>query len=282
MIPHDDTATHPRPDFARIAPAPRFLPHCAEPRIVAMGLSSMEGCWIDADPSHSWRAHKLKMRERYGDRVYQVLEESTQAATEFASLVALETGNEVSKTDDEVLWEASLNVADDLVLMLPDEQGVYRLMAASLCSPSDWRLEEKLGLTMAQVHGPIPRLNGEIGGQIDRFFARLPSDRAVQRFNWSVTPHPHFLSRDHWDVSDESSELWYRAERQSLRRLPQSGAIAFTIRVHLCSLKALAPIEGALESLWSAIDDAPRDLQKYKGLDVLAPVIARWRAKNQL
>jgi hypothetical protein len=135
---------------------------------------------------------------------------------------------------------------------------------------------------MVQVHGPIPRLNSEIGAQIDRFFTRLPSDRAVQRFNWSVTPHPHFLSRDHWDVSDESSELWYRAERQSLRRLPQSGAIAFTIRVHLCSLEALAPIEGALESLWRAIDDAPRDLQKYKGLDVLAPVIARWRAKNQL
>ena len=83
MIPQDDTATHPRPDFARIEPAPRFLPHCAEPHIVAMGLSSMEGSWIDADPSHSWRAHKLKMRERYGDRVYQLLEESTQAANEF-------------------------------------------------------------------------------------------------------------------------------------------------------------------------------------------------------
>ena len=97
-----------------------------------------------------------------------------------------------------------------------------------------------------------------------------------------MAPHPLVLARRHSALPDESSELWYRAERQSLRRLPESGAIAFTIRVHLCSLKALAPIEGALDSLWSAIDDAPRDLQKYKGLDVLAPAIARWRAKNQL
>ena len=71
----------------------------------------------------------------------------------------------------------------------------------SLCSPSDWRLEEKLGATMAEVHGPIPRLNDEIGDQIDRFFTRLPTDRFTQRFNWSLMPHPDLMSRDEWQVN---------------------------------------------------------------------------------
>lgn len=281
MIPQDDTTTHLRPDFARVEPAPRFLPHCAEPRIVAMGLSPMQGAWVDVDSSNDWRSHKQQLRQQLGERVYNVLPEGRDAAAEFAALVFSETHGR-GVTGDEALWEASLGVADDLVVMLPDQRGRYRLVAASLCSPSDWRLEEKLGLTMAEVHGPIPRLNTEIGEQIDRFFARLPSDRAVQRFNWSIVPHPNYLSRDHWDVSDETDELWYRAERQSLRRLPETGAIAFTIRVHICNLKSLAAFDSALESLWQAVEAAPADLQGYKGLDALAPAIARWRAKNRL
>ena len=282
MIPQDDTATHLRPDFARVEPALRFLPHCTEPRIVAMGLSPMEGGWVDVDPSNEWRVRKLKLREQLGSIVYAVRPEARDAAAEFAELVSHQANVDQVSEGNEALWQASLGVADDLVVMLPDERGAYRLAAASLCSPSDWRLEEKLGQTMAEVHSPIPRLNNEIGGQIERFFSRLPSDRFVQRFNWSIVPHPNYLSREHWNIDTDSHDLWYRAERQSLRRLPKTGAIAFTIRVHVCALESLADCDGALESLWQAVEDAPEDLQRYKGLDVLAPVIARWRLTNRL
>jgi hypothetical protein len=287
MIPQDDPMTQSRPSFERIEQAPAFLPHCHDPRIVAMGLGPMQGSWVDIAPSDLWRAHKIRVREELGKRVYAVLDEGVSAAVEFAELVfELNRGQSslqnMEPSDEEALWRASLEVADDLVVMQPDTHGKYRLVAASLCSPSDWRLEKKLGATMAEVHGPIPRLNDEIGDQIDRFFARLPNDRFTQRFNWSLMPHPNLMSRDEWQVDPASDRLWYRAERQSLRRLPRSGAIAFTIRVHICDLTALLPTEGALESLWSAIEAAPDDLRHYKGLDMLAPVIANWRRKNRV
>ena len=94
--------------------------------------------------------------------------------------------------------------------------------------------------------------------------------------------HPDLMSRDKWQVDPASDQLRYRAERQSFRRLPRSGAIAFTIRVHICDHTALLPIEGALESLWSAVETAPDDLRRYAGLDVLSPVIANWRRKNRV
>jgi hypothetical protein len=287
MIPQDDPMTQSRPSFERIEQAPAFLPHCNDPRIVAMGLAPMQGSWVDITPSDAWRAHKTSVREQLGKRVYAVRDEGVAAAEEFAGLVFDVVGEqsrlEKSELSDvEALWCASLQVADDLVVMQSDDQGKYRLVAASVCSPSDWRLEEKLGATMAEVHGPIPRLNDEIGDQIDRFFTRLPTDRLIQRFNWSLMPHPDLMSRDEWQVDPASDRLWYRAERQSLRRLPRSGAIAFTIRVHICELTALLPIEGALESLWSAVEAAPDDLRHYKGLDMLAPVIASWRRKNRV
>ena len=287
MIPQDDPRTQRRPSFERVEQAPVFLPHCNDPRIVAMGLAPMQGSWVDTAPSDMWRAHKALARERLGSRVYAVLDQGMSAAEEFAGLVFDLTQPKTKHihaelTDAEMLWRASLEVADDLVVMQADDMGKYRLVAASLCSPSDWRLEEKLGATMSEVHGPIPRLNDEIGDQIDRFFTRLPHDRFVQRFNWSLMPHPDLTSRDEWQVDPASDRLWYRAERQSLRRLPRTGAIAFTIRVHVCDLRALMPVEGALESLWTAVDTAPDDVRRYKGLDILSPVIANWRCKNQV
>ena len=71
-------------------------------------------------------------------------------------------------------------------------------------------------------------------------------------------PHPGLMSRDEWQVNPALDQLWYRAECQSLRRRPGSGAIAFTIRVRIFDFTALLPIEGALESLWSTVETAPR------------------------
>ena len=77
------------------------------------------------------------------------------------------TGRKSGVSDAEALWRASLEVADGLVVMQSGDNGKYRLVAASLCSPCDWRVEETLSATMAEVRGPIPRLNDEIGDQID-------------------------------------------------------------------------------------------------------------------
>ena len=93
-------------------------------------------------------------------------------------------------------------------------------------------------------------------------------------------PHSQYLSRDEWALTASSDALWYRAERQSLRRLPIIGAIAFTIRLHIYPLVALKQCDGALESLWAAVDAAPDDLRHYKGLDILEPVFATWRREN--
>jgi len=37
------------------------------------------------------------------------------------------------------------------------------------------------------------------------------------------------MSRDEWQVAPVFDQHWYRAERQSRRRLPASGSIAVTI-----------------------------------------------------
>ena len=51
----------------------------------------MQGNWVDVDQSGEWGAHKLRLRERLGDRVYCVRPEAQQAALELAELVSHET-----------------------------------------------------------------------------------------------------------------------------------------------------------------------------------------------
>lgn len=263
-----------------------------------MGLSPMTpGSWIETDTSWQvYHKHKMAQRGRLGDRVYRSEPESEAAQQEITSRllqdltaapdpvfrVASETlefipsGQKLPLTGPETLWNASLWVADDLVIMAPGEQG-YRLVAASLCSPSDWCLEEKFGRPLAEIHQPIPGFDRALTPKVDRFLDHLRVAHPVVRFNWSVQAGDQLCRRpnDSAEISNDSP-LHYRCERQTLSRLPATGTVLFTIRVYLHPLEHLISADALRPLLW-AIDTTPPKLQKYKGFDRLAPALERYR-----
>lgn len=277
---------------------PRYLPHVKHPEVLLMGLSPLRGGnWIETD-NHldRYQRHKLLYREQYGDRAYRSTASSTRAqqelkdllinylTTEQSDLYQLEGdslqspagGFPLVKNSDEPLWDCSLWVADDLVLMEQFEDE-YRLTAASLCSPSHWRLEEKFGHSLREIHDPIPGFHEALTPSIDRFFSHLRAEHPVARFNWSIQGYDSLSQRPEQEMPiDKTCELYYRTERQSLVRLPQTGAIAFSIRVYLHPLESLAGFPGALGALFDAIKTTPPALAEYKGFDKLAPALARY------
>ena len=66
------------------------------------------------------------------------------------------------------------------------------------------------------------------------------------RRNWGVHDHDTLFVPEHppprpgITAANAGERLWVRSERQTLRRLPRSGAVLFTIRVQLAPLAALA------------------------------------------
>lgn len=256
-----------------------------EAAILHMGLSKMEH-WLDlnTDLQH-WVQHKTDRRAQWGDRVYQVLPDALPAAVEFAEMIAAQAATALDDTVlegfavQERLWRASLAVPEDLVVMVPKD-GAYHLMAASLCSPSHWRLEEKIGRAMREVHDPIPGIHDDLSDRIDRFFEHLKVDHPVERFNWSVQvgdalhalPDNDSLAAQHGEEA-----LFYRVERQTLVRLPETGAIGFTIRVYIDPIETLAQIDGALPALLAAIDAASPEIAQYKGFHRIQPLLAPYR-----
>ena len=188
------------------------------------------------------------------------------------------------------LLTASRLVQEDLVIMRAGPEG-YRMVAASLCFPSSWRLSEKFGLSMTGIHDGVPGFNGARMGQVvARLFQNLRTDQLLCRFNWSIYPdaelhHPQ-PERIPFEVTSENfARLFLRVERQTLRRLPASGDILFTIKIHQDPLAVLSgqDDQSAIASkLRSQLLDLDNDQLTYKGLvrarDEIAAALERIEA----
>ena len=278
---------------------PRYLPHLSEPGILHMGLRPLQATrWIETDSDlPDYHAHKQRQRAELGRRVYNALPCSGDAQRETRDallahlvdeqaalyrrtgeeLVFIPSGLVLPTAGDEALWTASLWLADDLVIM-QEIDGEYRLAAASLCSPSSWLLEEKFGRPLAEIHATIPGFDAALTPRVDRFLHHLKPDHPVERFNWSLQAGDALCDRGQTAVEVQASTpLYYRVERQTLRRLPVSGAIVFTIRVYLHPLALLQGTDGAMPALLDAIDAAPAALARYKGFTRLAPALQKYR-----
>jgi hypothetical protein len=163
---------------------------------------------------------------------------------------------------------------EDFCLMAPGDRG-YTLEAASLCFPSRWRLAEKMGHPMTVIHDPVPGFGDKLARPVDRFFDHLHVDRPVWRVNWSVNDDPTLFQparRQETDtdgvitLENAGERLFTRCERQTLRKLPDSGWILFTIKTHIDPISTLLGNPEAATGLAGALRDLPSDNRRYKNI----------------
>lgn len=167
-------------------------------------------------------------------------------------------------------------VQDDLVLMRKRERG-WSIAAAHLAFPSSWSLAEKFDRPMDEVHAGVPgfQAGSRNAVLVNRIFEKLPVDQPVKRLNWSINwtyalhhPRSMRLPDDPLSQGLAAANAFVRVERQTLRRLPGSGDILFTIRIYLDPLAALAENGGALAlALADQLEALSRDEVAYKGLE---------------
>ena len=152
----------------------------------------------------------------------------------------------VALEGEPALLAASRLVQEDLLLMRRDEEG-WRLVAGSLCFPSTWVLAEKLGRGMDAIHAPAPGYAGKMAEMVARIFDNLKVEQPVERFNWSIYGDARLRYNQskqdplqRFPPGQSVSHAHIRVERQTLRRLPRSGDILFTVRVHVDPVAAFA------------------------------------------
>lgn len=280
------------------------MPYLEGPWKLAMGLHALEPerwLWLD----EHWEvevAERRRLSLERRDLVYAVSPGSEQAGSELLEtvvdwlrchardrfedhpdgIVVKATGELVSPGSSDPLLVAGSIVQEDLLLLMEDARGSYRLAAGHLCFPLHWKLEDKLGKTLSEVHEPVPGFVGRLGGTVDRFFASLRADRPVWRANWSLTSSSELCLPDRSDQATEldrarlGCQLWLRVERQTLRRLPTTGAIVFTIKTRRSPLGEVAASPDVARAIAARIREMPDEMAAYKGLLRIRAGLLEW------
>ncbi len=287
---------------------PTHTPYDGSSKLFAIGLKPLDFAdWIEVGSDFDVQMHeKRRLQAAHPGQVFVAEDGTHDAQAEVLQLLMEHLPNRfpeiyrVSATGVEIagqptltaaemevmppLQAAALLVQEDLILMRQGADG-WRLAAGSLCFPSSWTLTEKFGKPMHEIHGPVPDFGAgtRMAELIARMFDRLQPGNPVQRFNWSIQARPdlyHPLSNDgrnsravdaksKFPNADTRAHAFIRVERQTLRKLPRSGDILFTIRIHLDPLAVLArhpdraTLAPAFADQLTALDRTQLD---YKGL----------------
>jgi hypothetical protein len=172
----------------------------------------------------------------------------------------------VTSPDDHPIVAASRVVQEDLCVLVRSD--AWRLQAACVCFPSRWNLASKLGTTLDDIHRPVPGYDVELSRPTNAFFERLKPERSFWRLNWTLIDNPalHQPTSARHSPDGDLDNWYFRVERQTLRRLPHSDAIIFTIRNYVTSARNLCDADAAFgETLLLNLDTAPDAMLEYKG-----------------
>ena len=184
---------------------------------------------------------------------------------------------------DHPLVEAARLVEEDLCVMVRED--AWRLRAAVVCFPSRWDLREKIGATLREIHGPVPGYEASLGDPVDAFFDRIGEGRAFWRLNWTLLETPELFVPEGARAAPggDLADWYFRVERQTFRRLPESGAVVFTIRTYVARASVLAARDpDFVEVLVDQMASAPPAMQAYKGwVGVAERLEARRRASSR-
>ncbi len=229
---------------------------------------------VDANAESELRLRADLIDQRRSE-VIRAPASSVAAIAETRALIE-ETGCAVESAEsasgdepEEALARLGRSVTEDLCVL---RRGLHEweFEAAVLCFPSRWRLADRIGRPLREVHGPTPGYDSVLADRITSMLDRI-GDRIVRRRNWFLHPDAALFQPDRPEVDPVvrgdavCSELFLRSERQTLRALPTSGRVLFTIKTQQCSVGDVIADDERRQRFLSYIAEAPADQLGHRG-----------------
>jgi dimethylamine monooxygenase subunit A len=282
-----------------------FLPPIPSPFRLTVGLRRIEPeRWIEADAGYGADlvARERVLEEHFADAVQTASGDAATRATgellstlgaalaadasgtwsvhDDGTITVVPTGRRVDVVRGDAMTAAAHLVADDLCVLGADD---HVLLAGAVCFPNRWRLSDKLGRPVAEIHGPVPGYAEELDGRVTQVLAKLRPGTVLERRNWSLLDDPALFQPKGPEpgaapsralLADPGEHTWVRVERQTLRRLPETGAVVFTIRTLQRRLRELEPHEA--RPLAIALRQLPEPMTAYKDLVSRREPVLAW------
>lgn len=216
----------------------------------------------------------------------------------------------LGKANTKPLETAAKLAMEDLNLLTrhPDT-GEYHLQASATLFPAGWRLQERIGTSMANLHAPVPNWEEKLGRMVNRYvslvlleplqtsnyichlilitqryFDHLSPKTAMERTNLFIQTTPDLFQEapeaellPELQARPESvrvEQIMVRRERQTFTKLAQTGAVVFTVRSFMVPLISLGVQE--LRALRSQILGWEDEMKCYKGWDIWGESLKSW------
>lgn len=280
---------------------------------ITMGIRSMDtNDWIQLDNEWPMY-HELKKKrfQERGSEIYGTLPEANDAAMELLIEISkylvnryptlfkmknseilqnLYTGEEWNIINPE--YDCCFIIAnllqDDIAIMIEQPDGQYYLKAGAIALAGFWRFKDKVNLPLSAIHttGDVPKYNSHLKKSMEKFFTRLIPESPVVRNNyfiqtddnldWSSSIGDEKTENVGWYTAEKATDInqiYYRSERQSVRRLPISGACIFTIRTYFVPLVEICKEPFVPLRLLNGINSWTDDVKEYRGYETFKDIV---------
>lgn len=196
---------------------------------------------------------------------------------------------------EEPIVIASRLIQDDLAIMFEKPDGQYYLLSGCILLAGFWRISDKYGMPLSEIHtsGDVPQYKEKLEKGMMNFFRRIRPEDPVLRNNyflqvdddlaWSHSIGDEDSEYVAWETAEKNKAIehhYFRSERQSLRRLPRSGGVVFTIRTYFEPITEICKEPYVPGRLASGVRSWGDDVSKYKGKDRYGDVLLEYLDKK--
>ena len=213
--------------------------------------------WLASNPSDEILNHKKKLLSTNYERVVSTVNHPDNP--EFILSKHFQTNS----IYPDLIANISLEVEDDLCII--ESQGDQKLLAACVCSPSYWKLSDKIGKPLLSIHKPVKTLNSKIGNSINKFISQSPLLKPFVRENWFVHEDTDRF-HDHSErlKGNDPSNWFIRTERESICKFSEKFSL-FSINVRFQKLSYILEFDEAKTSLFESLQNFDDDESSYFG-----------------
>lgn len=269
-----------------------YFPFTGENYKPQMGLRPLElSKWLEICPKRplhlqlkktlleKHRSQVLCVQPEMADAVFELREKLHAHLKEFHDLF-LDAPVE-GFSAEQAMEQLALWTQEDWCLL----DGDTSLKAASVCFPSRWDLREKMGKKSDAIHEHVPHF-ASIAQPAQNFLERLTVEKPMWRLNWTIHDSDQLFcpgpmpAKEGIHSGNVLEKTFLRMERQTLSRLPKTGAVAFSIRTHLYPLQEVATQKEKCEKMLQSLEGLDESTARYRGIwAFLEPLKAALRNK---
>ncbi|KAL7664026.1 HRQ family protein 1 [[Candida] zeylanoides] len=179
-----------------------------------------------------------------------------------------------------LLYVSKMAKEDFYVVLQNPTDGMHYLVAAAVPFPGgSFGIKDKLGKHLDVIHEGVPYYKEKLKASMERWFARLTPNDPVERASWyvswdhklkinSVYQLPQVVPNLKADMeSIDPKDFNIRVERQTLRKLPKTGAVIFTNHPVFYSIEEMKDEPMVPSLLRKILYEGPQDILKYKNFE---------------